>query len=136
MIYDHSNFKKGPHLQTARRLLGEGLVTSEGEYHKSQRKLIQPLFLPKKISSYGTIMTERSLSMIQGWKDGSVVNIHDELMKVTLSIICKSVLDYDMESKQAKDFAKAFSISKKYVSRLQHPIGYVLDHIPILPKFA
>jgi cytochrome P450 len=48
LIYDQSNFSKGPRLQSAKRLLGEGLVTSEGEFHKSQRKLIQPLFLPKK----------------------------------------------------------------------------------------
>ncbi|MGB7960852.1 MAG: cytochrome P450 [Nitrososphaeraceae archaeon] len=136
LIYDHSNFKKGPRLQTAKRVVGEGLVTSEGEFHKKQRKLIQPLFLPKKISSYGVIMTDRALGMIQQWKDGSIVNIHAELMKVTLSIICKSVMNYEMESKQAKDFAKAFSISKKYSSRLQHPVGHVLDHVPILPKVA
>jgi cytochrome P450 len=136
LIYDHSNFKKGPRLQTAKRIIGEGLVTSEGEFHKKQRKLIQPLFLPKRISSYGAIMTDRALRMIQQWKDGSIINIHAELMKVTLSIICKSVMNYEMESKQAKDFAKAFSISKKYSSRLQHPIGHVLDHVPILPKVA
>lgn len=134
LIYDHSNFKKGPRLQTAKRVVGEGLVTSEGEFHKKQRKLIQPLFLPKKISSYGAVMTDRAVDMIEQWKDGSIVNIHTELMKVTLSIICKSVMNYDMESKQAKDFANAFSISKKYSSRLQHPMGHVLDHVPILPK--
>ena len=136
LIYDHSNFSKGPRLQSAKRLLGEGLVTSEGEFHKSQRKLIQPLFLPKKISSYGAIMTDRALRMIQEWKNGSVVNIHSELMKVTLSIICKSVMDYDMESKQARDFGNAFSITKKYASRLQHPLGQILDRVPILPKVA
>jgi cytochrome P450 len=136
LIYDHSNFSKGPRLQSAKRLLGEGLVTSEGEFHKSQRKLIQPLFLPKKISSYGAIMTDRALRMIQGWKSGSVVNIHSELMKVTLSIICKSVMDYEMESKQAKDFGNAFEITKKYSSRLQHPLGQILDRVPFLPKVA
>jgi cytochrome P450 len=136
LIYDHSNFSKGPRLQSAKRLLGEGLVTSEGEFHKCQRKLIQPLFLPKKISSYGAIMTDRALRMIQEWKNGSVVNIHSELMKVTLSIICKSVMDYDMESKQARDFGNAFSITKKYASRLQHPLGQILDRVPILPKVA
>ena len=136
LIYDHSNFSKGPRLQSAKRLLGEGLVTSEGEFHKSQRKLIQPLFLPKKIASYGPIMTERALNMIKGWKNGSVVDIHSELMKVTLSIICKSVMDYDMESQEAKDFGNAFAITKKYASRLQHPIGQLLDRVPILPKVA
>jgi cytochrome P450 len=74
--------------------------------------------------------------MIQEWKNGSVVNIHSELMKVTLSIICKSVMDYDMESKQARDFGNAFSITKKYASRLQHPLGQILDRVSILPKVA
>jgi cytochrome P450 len=63
LIYDHSNFTKGPRLQSAKRVLGEGLVTSEGEFHKSQRQLIQPLFLPSKIASYGPIMTDRALHM-------------------------------------------------------------------------
>jgi hypothetical protein len=38
LIYDHSNFSKGPRLQSAKRLLGEGLVTSEDEFHKSQKR--------------------------------------------------------------------------------------------------
>ena len=74
--------------------------------------------------------------MIQGWKNGFVVNIHSELMKVTLSIICKSVMDYEMESKQAKDFGNAFEITKKYSSRLQHPLGQILDRVPFLPMVA
>ena len=81
-------------------------------------------------------MTDRALRMIKGWKNGLVVNIHSELMKVTLSIICKSVMDYEMESKQAKDFGNAFEITKKYSSRLEHPLGQILDRVPILPKVA
>jgi cytochrome P450 len=82
------------------------------------------------------VAPDRALRMIQGWKSGSVINIHSELMKVTLSIICKSVMNYEMESKQAKDFGNAFSITKTYASRLQHPLGQILDRVPILPKVA
>jgi cytochrome P450 len=56
------------------------------------------------------------------------------MMKVTLKIICKSILDYDLNSQEAQQFTKAFEISKKYFKRLQHPIGHILDHVPILPK--
>jgi cytochrome P450 len=58
------------------------------------------------------------------------------MMKVTLSIICKSVMSYDIKSQEADQIAKALDISKNYMKRLQHPIGQVLDHIPILPKVA
>jgi cytochrome P450 len=58
LIYNHRNFKKGKRLQTAKKLLGEGLVTSEDKKHENQRKIIQPLFLSKKITSYGRIMID------------------------------------------------------------------------------
>jgi cytochrome P450 len=134
LIYDHNNFKKGKRLQAAKRFLGEGLVTSEGERHDGQKKIIQPFFLPRKISSFGPIMTEYTLRMCKGWKDGSTIDIHKEMAKVTLSIICKSMMDYDMEEEEAHEFEKAFSISKEYTKRLQSPIGHVLDSVPVLPK--
>jgi cytochrome P450 len=134
LIYNHQNFKKGKRLQTAKKLLGEGLVTSEDKKHESQRKIIQPLFLPKKITSYGQIMVDECKSMCKEWGDDSVVDIHKEMMKVTLRIICKSILDYDLNSDEAQQFTKALEISKKYFKRLQHPLGNILDHVPILPK--
>lgn len=136
LIYDHGNFKKGPRLQTAKRVLGEGLVTSEGEYHRNQRKIIQPVFLPKMIASYDEIMSQYAYNMCHNWSDGSILDIHDEMMRVTLSIICKSVMNYDIESQEADKISKSLDISKNYMKRLQHPIGQVLDHIPILPKVA
>jgi cytochrome P450 len=134
LIYNHRNFKKGKRLQTAKKLLGEGLVTSEDKKHENQRKIIQPLFLPKKITSYGQIMIDNCKLMCREWKDDSIVDIHEEMMKVTLKIICKSILDYDLQSEEAQQFTKAFEISKKYFKRLQHPIGNILDQVPILPK--
>lgn len=134
LIYDHKNFKKGKRLQTAKRFLGEGLVTSEGEKHDSQKKIIHPFFLPKKISSFGPIMTGYALDMCKNWKDGSEIDIHKEMAKVTLSIICKSMMDYDMQSDESEEFGRSFAISKNYSKRLQHPLGHILDSIPVLPK--
>ncbi|VFJ14899.1 cytochrome P450 [Candidatus Nitrosocosmicus franklandus] len=134
LIYDHKNFKKGKRLEIAKRFLGEGLVTSEGEKHDSQKKIIHPFFLPKKISSFGPIMTKYALDMCNNWQDGSVIDIHKEMSKVTLSIICKSMMDYDMQSDESEEFGRAFTISKNYSKRLQHPLGHILDSIPILPK--
>ncbi len=134
LIYNTRNFKKGLRLQTAKKLLGEGLVTSEEKKHENQRKIIQPLFLPKKIASYRQIIIDEGQLMCKAWKDGSIVDIHKEMMKVTLKIICKSVLGYELNSTEEQKFTKAFEISKKYFKRLQHPIGQILDHVPILPK--
>src|SRR5919199_340143 len=132
LIYDHKNFKKGKRLQVAKTLLGEGLVTSEGDFHNRQRRLIQPIFHPRQIMAYAKIMTDYAMRFRDRWKDGDTLDISQEMMQLTLGIICKSVLNYDVES-EAKQVGKALTTTRNYSKRLQSPIGHVLDKIPILP---
>lgn len=128
LVHDHSNFTKGPSHQTQESVLGEGLVTSEGEYHHDQRKIIQPIFIPRKVASYGSFTIDHVSRMCQSWCDGSVLDIHEEMMKVTLGIICKSLLNYDIESEEVQRISKALAITRGYFRRLQHPIFQILDH--------
>jgi cytochrome P450 len=132
LIYDHRNFKKGPRLQAAKAVLGEGLVTSEGDFHNRQRRLIQPIFHPKQIMSYANIMTDYAIRFRDRWKNEDIVDVSQEMMELTLGIICKSVLNYDVES-EAEQVGKWLTITRNYSKRLQSPIGHVLDKIPILP---
>ncbi len=92
------------------------------------------MFLPKRIASYGQIVVDKTSLMCKVWKDGSVMDIHKEMMNVTLRIICKSVMNYEIDSEEASKFSSALEVSKKYFKRLQHPIGHILDHFEILPK--
>src|SRR6185437_10822372 len=66
------------------------------------------------------------------WKDGDTRDMLKEMMQLTLNIICKSVLNYDVES-EAEDVGKALTICRNYSKRLQSPLGQVLNKIPILP---
>jgi cytochrome P450 len=132
LIYDHRNFKKGKRLQTAKAVLGEGLVTSEGDFHNRQRRLIQPIFHPKQIITYSNTMVDYATRMRDRWNDGDIVDISEEMMRLTLGIICKSVLNYDIES-EARQVGKALTTARRYSKRLQSPIGHVLDKIPVLP---
>ncbi|MDF0679924.1 MAG: cytochrome P450 [Candidatus Nitrosocosmicus sp.] len=114
--------------------MGEGLVTSEGEKHDSQRKIIHPLFLPKRIASYGQTVVDKTSLMCKEWEDDRIMDIHKEMMNVTLRIICKSIMNYEIDSEEASKFSSALEVSKKYFKRLQHPIGHILDHFEILPE--
>src|SRR5229473_4942921 len=57
LITNSENFIKGSALQRSKRLLGEGLLTSEGESHRRQRRLVQPAFHRSRIEAYATVMT-------------------------------------------------------------------------------
>lgn len=133
LVYGHRNFTKGKKLQVAKAILGEGLVTSEGELHTRQRRIIQPIFHPKQVSVYGKIVTEFATNMELRWKNGETLDISKEMMQLTLGIICKSVLNYDVAS-EAEGYGKALTTLINHGKRLKSPLGHVLNKIPILPS--
>ena len=132
LIRNYNNFIKSRGLQVSKRLLGEGLVTSEGEYHNRQRRLIQPTFHPTRIKGYGNIMTSSALRMCQRWEDGITLDIHKEMMHVTLEIISKAVLGSDVKP-EGDEVGIALQTCMEYFSRLQMPFGELIEKIPILP---
>lgn len=81
---DH--FVKGPSLQRARVILGEGLLTSEGEEHLAQRRTLQPAFHRHKMEEYLPLMNENTLAHIANWQNGQHVDMSEGMMRLTLNI--------------------------------------------------
>jgi cytochrome P450 len=81
--------------------------------------------------AYGKIMTDYAIRHRDRWKNEDILDISQEMMQLTLGVICKSVLNYDVES-EAKQVGKALTTTRNYSKRLQSPVGQVLDKIPIL----
>lgn len=132
LIKNYKSFIKSKGLQVSKRLLGEGLVTSEGEYHDRQRRLIQPAFFPNRIKNYSEIMIKYAVKMCRQWNDGMELDIHKEMTNATSQIISKSVLGSDI---QDQDHLIGESLLKcmEYFNRLQMPFGDLIEKIPILP---
>ncbi len=68
------------------RALGKGLLTSDGDLWKRQRKLMSQAFVPKRIKSYGDAMVSVTESALAPWRDGEVVNLHDEISRITMQV--------------------------------------------------
>src|SRR6266542_2396115 len=96
LVTNHQNFHKGLALQRAKRLLGEGLLTSEGEFHRRQRRLTQPAFHRARIASYAGVMTDYASQTRELWRDGATVDISQEMMRLTLGIVGKTLFDADV----------------------------------------
>jgi cytochrome P450 len=86
LVKQQNNFVKGPSLQRSRIILGEGLLTSEGEEHLAQRRSLQPAFHRHKMEDYLPIMNENTYAHGAEWKDKQIIDISDEMMKLTLDI--------------------------------------------------
>src|SRR5262249_35967090 len=97
-------------------LLGEGLLTSEGDTHRRQRRLIAPAFMSKRIASFARIMSERTERAVERWADGAIVNLHDEFGRLTLGIVGKTLFDADIDV-GAEHIGHALTQALEHVTR-------------------
>ena len=97
VLVDHPRkFIKGRVLQANKRLFGNGLLTSEGDFWLRQRRLAQPAFHRARIASYAGTMVSFTQRMLEGWKDGEERDAHVEMMQLTLQIVGKTLFDADV----------------------------------------
>jgi cytochrome P450 len=92
-----ANYHKGIGLQEARRALGDGLLTSDGDTWKTQRRTIQPVFQPKRISRQAAIVASEVDTVIKrlAGHDGPVEILH-EMTGLTLGVLGKTLLDAEL----------------------------------------
>src|SRR5207249_7275304 len=83
LVTNHRSFHKSRAYEEARRLLGNGLLTSEDELHRRQRRLLQPLFVQERIAAYGRLMAECATTTRAHWRAGSQVNVNEEMKRMT-----------------------------------------------------
>ncbi len=97
ILVDHaSSFKKSLGLQFLRNLLGDGLLTAEGEVHKQHRKLLAPAFAPKRLAAYADVMVEETRSQVGRWRPNQRIDLAHEMMEMTLAIAGRTMFGTDV----------------------------------------
>jgi len=111
-------FIKGISVRSLKSSLGEGLLTSDGDFWKRQRKLIQPAFHREHLVEYGNIMTDVTERAIQQWKNGEERDIHTDMMCITLSIVAQSLFGTDIADKTAVIESALETVLKHFSNQL------------------
>lgn len=130
LVTHHQSFMKGRALQRSKRLLGEGLLTSEGDFHRRQRRLAQPAFHRGRIASYGTVMTDMAERTAARWHDGETLDISQEMMRLTLAIVGKTLFDTDVEG-EADEIGAALTAVMELFDMLLMPFSELLEKLPL-----
>jgi cytochrome P450 len=132
LVTHHRNFTKSRGLERSKRLLGQGLLTSEGAMHLRQRRLMQPAFHRDRIAAFGDIMVGYGDRMRRGWAEGATLDIAREMNRLTLSIVGKTLFDVDVES-QAAAVGEALTAVMESFWMMMLPFADVLERLPV-PK--
>jgi len=99
LVDNHANYIKGYGLQALKPVLGEGLLTSEDPLHKRERRLIQPAFHRRRIETYASIMSRYTGEQIARWQSGQRMDLHEEMMHLTMQIVAKTLFDADVSDR-------------------------------------
>ena len=130
LVTHNRNFIKGRGLESAKRLLGQGLLTSEDPVHLRQRRLMQPAFHRDRVVTYAHTMVEYADRMRREWTPGATIDVAQEMMRLTLSIAGKTLFDVDVES-QAADVGRALTAVMDSFWTTMLPFIDVLERMPI-----
>ena len=132
LVTHNRNFTKSRGLERSKRLLGQGLLTSEGAMHLRQRRLMQPAFHRDRIAGFGDLMVGYADRMRRSWSDGATLDISGEMNRLTLSIVGKTLFGVDVES-QAAAVGEALTAVMESFWMMMLPFAEVLERLPV-PK--
>jgi cytochrome P450 len=132
LVAHPERFRKGPVLQRARLVLGDGLLTAEGDHHRRHRRLLQPAFHPRRIAGYAEVMVDRAAATTGRWTEGEPLDLHAETVRMTLATAGVTLLgsdvegDIDLVERAIDDLLSAYRLA--FV-----PFGWRLQHLPVGP---
>jgi enediyne biosynthesis protein E7 len=93
------NYRKGWGLMHARRALGDGLLTSEGELWRKQRKVIQPAFHRDRMADWADAIADEGMAMaarLRATGQHKPVNVVAAMTELTLGVLGRTLLDTDL----------------------------------------
>jgi cytochrome P450 len=112
-----------------RPLLGDGLLTSEREFHARQRRLIAPAFTLKRIAAYADTMAGRASRAVASWREGETFDAAEVMMRLTLEIVGKTLFDAEVGS----DAEAVGDAVTKVMSNMIASLSSILPIPPAVP---
>jgi cytochrome P450 len=101
LVTDARHYSKHFGARNYKPVLGNGLVTSEGDFWRRQRRLAQPAFLRSRLAGYAPVMVDLTRKMLaDDWRDGLRVDLHAELSRLTSAIALKTLFNLDDSSER------------------------------------
>lgn len=138
LVLQNDNFTKERTVRRTRMLLGDGMITSEGEQHRGQRQVAQPAFHRQRIQRYAATMVEESLRTRDCWCDHQELDLAQQMMSLTLRIVARTLFSTEL-GREVQELVDAINqIMRLYNYLVALPAVEVLIHLrmPGLSRFT
>ncbi|HJR07486.1 MAG TPA: cytochrome P450 [Pyrinomonadaceae bacterium] len=120
------NYRKGRQYREFRASIGNGLLISDGEFWRRQRRLAQPAFHRQRINAFGEMMTGAAVEMLARWQTRAAskepFNVVTEMMRLTLRIVGSTIFGTDL-SAETDHIARSLDIARAHaIRRMWQPV--------------
>ena len=122
---NHNYDKKAQSFEPLRDLIGDGLLLSDGDLWRKQRRLMQPVFHRQKIQVFADMIGEETTGALDSWgqaaASGQPLNIQQEMMRFTLSIITRALFNERIGDENGSIGKNLTILLEDSIYRFDHP---------------
>jgi cytochrome P450 len=130
LVTRQHDFSKSRGLEWAKLFLGEGLLTSEGEFHTRQRRLAQPAFHRQRIGAYADDMVRRTVVARDRWSAGQPLDVDAEMMRLTLAVVSSTLFGTDVAD-AAEEVREDLATIIALFPRFSLPLFGLIQRLPL-----
>lgn len=129
---NNRNYRKSSTVKVVKQVLGKGLATNEGDSWLHQRRLMQPAFHRQKIAQLGELITAEIDSLLTRWQTQTnfVVDIHAEMMRLTLRLVLKTLFSHDVQN-NVEELGRAWGEVLHYFNKQSWALIQLPDTLPL-----
>ncbi|HEX6340559.1 cytochrome P450 [Umezawaea sp.] len=125
-----ANFRKGAMFDKFRPYLGNGLVLSNGPFHRRQRKLVLPAFHRERIAGYAATMVAAASDLIGSWTPGEVRLVEEDMQALAVTVVGEALFSTEVGLRAVDEIRRSiFVVIKQGMVRALSP-GF-LERLPI-----
>jgi cytochrome P450 len=121
LLSNHRNYTKGEGMDRVKILLGNGIMTSEGDFWRRQRRMMQPSFHRRVIDQFSALIGEVNDKFAARWAEKAArreaVNLSDDASELTLEIVLRSIFGSDLARLEKQFGANPFEVVAKEQNR-------------------
>ena len=133
LVDNHKNYVKSRNYQALRVVLGDGLITSEGDFWRRQRKLVQPAFHRERLAGFAATMADDTAAMLARWRSegaiGGELDLQAEMLRLTFRIVGRTLFSVDVDG-DAEPIGRAINVALQWAEDFSGSIVKIPTWVP------
>ena len=130
LVENYKAYTKSRNYSGLKLVVGSGLITSEGEFWRGQRKLAQPAFHKQRLAAFADAMVKDTASMLDRWAEsGPTLDVHEEMTRLTLRIVGRTLFSTDVDG-EAQSIGAALTLAIKWANEYVESVVRLPPWVP------